>query len=166
MPALAFLISVWPIIIRADSSASAQLATREDQTRGTATLLLLAASVASLLGVGFALVLAGQESGLLRVLLVGLAVVTVMLSWTVVNTVFTLRYADQHFGSPLDTRRDRRRPRTATSPTSPSLSACATRCPTLRCAIAVSDERFFLTPFFRTCSVWRSSGGPSTSSLA
>jgi uncharacterized membrane protein len=27
------------------------------------------------------------------------AVLTVVLSWTVVNTVFTLRYADQHFAS-------------------------------------------------------------------
>jgi uncharacterized membrane protein len=97
--ALAFLISVWPIIIRANSSHAAQLATREDETRGSATVLLLAASVASLLGVGFALLLAGQESGPLKVLLVGFAVLTVVLSWTVVNTVFTLRYADQHFGS-------------------------------------------------------------------
>jgi uncharacterized membrane protein len=97
--ALAFLISVWPIIIRANSSHAAQLATREDETRGSATVLLLGASVASLLGVGFALLLAGQESGPLKVLLVGFAVLTVVLSWTVVNTVFTLRYADQHFGS-------------------------------------------------------------------
>ncbi|MET0522310.1 MAG: DUF1345 domain-containing protein, partial [Jiangellaceae bacterium] len=97
--ALAFLISVWPIIIRADSSLAAQLAVREDETRGSATVLLLAASAASLLGVGFALLLAGQESGPLKVLLVGFAVLTVVLSWTVVNTVFTLRYADQHFGS-------------------------------------------------------------------
>jgi uncharacterized membrane protein len=97
--ALAFLMSVWPIIIRANSSHAAQLATREDETRGSATVLLLAASAASLLGVGFALLLAGQESGPLKVLLVGFAVLTVVLSWTVVNTVFTLRYADQHFGS-------------------------------------------------------------------
>jgi uncharacterized membrane protein len=97
--ALAFLVSVWPIIVRANSSSAAQLATREDQTRGSATVLLLAASVASLLGVGFALILAGQESGPLKVLLVSFAVLTVVLSWTVVNTVFTLRYADQHFGS-------------------------------------------------------------------
>jgi len=97
--ALAFLLNVWPIIIRANSSHAAQLATREDETRGSATVLLLAASVASLLGVGFALILAGQASGLLKVLLVGFAALTVVLSWTVVNTVFTLRYADQHFGS-------------------------------------------------------------------
>jgi uncharacterized membrane protein len=97
--ALAFLISVWPIIIRADSSHAAQLATREDETRGSATLLLLGASVTSLLGVGLVLSLAGRESGSARVLLIGVAVLTVVLSWTVVNTVYTLRYADLHFGS-------------------------------------------------------------------
>jgi len=97
--ALAFLISVWPIIVRADSSHAAQLAKREDESRGSATVLLLGASVASLLGVGFALILAGRHSGPVRVLLIGVAVLTVVLSWTVVNTVFTLRYADQTFGS-------------------------------------------------------------------
>jgi uncharacterized membrane protein len=97
--ALAFLASVWPIIIRADSSNAAQLATREDETRGSATALLVAASVASLLGVGFAISLARGESGPLRGLLIGAGVLTVVLSWTVVNTVFTLRYADLHFGS-------------------------------------------------------------------
>lgn len=49
-------------------------------------------------GVGFAL-LAGRHSGLLQVVLIAAAVLTVVLSWTVVNTVFTLRYADQQFGS-------------------------------------------------------------------
>ena len=97
--ALAFLVSVWPVIIRADGPRAAQLAKREDENRGSATALLLAASVASLLGVGFALTLAGRESGALQVLLIGFAVLTVVLSWTVVNTVFTLRYADLHFGS-------------------------------------------------------------------
>jgi uncharacterized membrane protein len=97
--ALAFLVSVWPIIIRADGPRTAQLATREDENRGSAHALLLAASVASLLGVGFALTLAKREGGALQVLLIGLAVLTVVVSWTVVNTVFTLRYADLHVGS-------------------------------------------------------------------
>ena len=97
--ALAFLVSIWPIILRADSPLAEQLATREDETRGSATVLLVGASVASLLGVGFALSLAGRESGAQRVLLIGVAVLTVMLSWTVVNTVYTLRYADLHFRS-------------------------------------------------------------------
>jgi uncharacterized membrane protein len=97
--ALTFLASIWPIIIRADSSRAEKLAMREDETRGSATALLLGASVASLMGVGFALVIAGRESGRLRVLLIGVAVLTVALSWTVVNTVYTLRYADLHFRS-------------------------------------------------------------------
>jgi uncharacterized membrane protein len=97
--ALAFLMSIWPIIIRADSPHARQLATREDETRGSATALLVTASVTSLLGVGFALSLAGPETGPRRVLLIGFAVLTVTLSWTVVNTVYTLRYADLHFNS-------------------------------------------------------------------
>jgi len=97
--ALAFLLTTWPIIIRADSSRAPQLAAREDQTEGSARVLLVGASVASLLGAGYALHLAGRESGAPRLLLVGGAVLTVMLSWTVVNTVYTLRYADQHFQS-------------------------------------------------------------------
>ena len=96
---LTFLLTTWPIIIRADSSHAAQLASREDETEGTARALLVGASVASLLGAGYALHLAGQHSGASRVLLIGAAVLTVVLSWTVMNTIYTLRYADQHFRS-------------------------------------------------------------------
>jgi len=97
--ALGFLATIWPIIVRADSSHAKQLAAREDETRGSAAVLLIGASVASLLGVGFALSLAGRESGSQQALLIGAAMLTVMLSWTVINTVYTLRYAHLHFGS-------------------------------------------------------------------
>jgi uncharacterized membrane protein len=95
--ALTFLLTTWPIITRAGSSRTEHLATREDPTRASATILLVGASAVSLLGVGFALSHAGRESGLLRGLLIGLAVLTVVLSWTLVNTVYTLRYAHLHF---------------------------------------------------------------------
>jgi uncharacterized membrane protein len=97
--AVTFLGSIWPIILRADAAHAAQLAMREDETRGAAALLVVGASVASLVGVGFVLRLAGAQGGPLRVLLVGVAVLTVVVSWTVVNTVYTLRYADLHFRS-------------------------------------------------------------------
>ena len=97
--ALTFLLTTWSIIIRADSSRAPQLAAREDQTEGSARVLLVGASVASLLGAGYALHLAGQKSGAPRMLLIGAAVLTVVLSWAVINTVYTLRYADQHFRS-------------------------------------------------------------------
>ena len=97
--ALTFLLATWPIIINFDSARTAQLAVREDQTEGSARILLVGASVASLLGAGYSLHLAEQHTGAPRVLLIGGAVVTVVLSWTVINTVYTLRYADQHFRS-------------------------------------------------------------------
>ena len=73
--ALIFLLTTWWIIIRADSSRAPQLAAREDQTEGSARVLLVGASVASLLGAGYALHLAGQKSGAPRMLLIGAAVV-------------------------------------------------------------------------------------------
>ncbi len=97
--ALAFLISVWPMIRWADAANTERLAKREDEPRGSAALLLLGASVISLLGVGLVLMLAGRHGGSRRVLLIGLAILTVMVSWTVVNTLYTLRYADLHYGS-------------------------------------------------------------------
>src|SRR5512132_127172 len=97
--ALTFVASIWPIILRADAAHTAQLAMGEDETRGTAAVLLLGASVASLLGAGLALDLAGREGGPLRLLLIGFAVLTVLVSWTVVNTVYTLCYADLHYRS-------------------------------------------------------------------
>jgi uncharacterized membrane protein len=97
--ALTFLLTIWSMILRPDGAQAAQLATREDETRGSAAVPLVGASVASLLGVVFALDLAGRQSGPVRVLLIGVAVATVVLSWTVVNTVYTLRYADLHYRS-------------------------------------------------------------------
>lgn len=94
--ALTFLLATWPIILRAEGARAAELASREDDTKNTARALLVSASVASLLGAGYAVHLAGQHGGLPRLSLTSLAVLTVVLSWTLVNTVYTLRYADEH----------------------------------------------------------------------
>ena len=97
--ACAYLLTTWPIIIRAEGDRAAQLASREDETRNSARALLVSASIASLLGAFYALHLAGQHRGLHRLPLIILAVLTVVLSWTLVNTIYTLRYADQHHAS-------------------------------------------------------------------
>jgi uncharacterized membrane protein len=97
--ALIFLGVIRPIITGADGPRTQQLATREDETRGSATALLIGASVASLVGVGFALHQAGRHSGALRDVLIGIAVLTVTLSWTLVNVVYTLHYAHMHYDS-------------------------------------------------------------------
>lgn len=95
--AVAFLASLWSVIGRADAVQTAHLATREDETRSTAAALLLGASLASLLAVGFTLSAAGREIGGPRLMLIVAALLTVVVSWMVVNTVFTLRYADLYY---------------------------------------------------------------------
>ncbi len=97
--AVAYLLTIWPIIFRADSAQAKQLSTREDENRGSAAVLLLAASVASLLGVGAALIFASRENGSERALPIAVAVFTVLVSWTVNNTVYTLHYAHLYYRS-------------------------------------------------------------------
>jgi uncharacterized membrane protein len=97
--AIGFLTTVWPIILRADSEHARQLSAREDENRGVATALLIGAGVASLTGVVFTVGLAARETGPQRLLLIGAAMLTVVLSWTLVNTVYTLHYAHRHYAS-------------------------------------------------------------------
>jgi uncharacterized membrane protein len=92
--ALTLLGAVLPSIFRADGPRTQQLATREDETRDTARLLVQIACAASLVAVGSTLHLAKQEPGGQRTLFITVGVLTVLLSWLVVNCVFTLRYAD------------------------------------------------------------------------
>ena len=89
---LLFLSSVGPIILKADGAKTKRLATREDETKGTAAFILVGTCAASLLGVGFVLGLAGREHGGRQIALIAVAVATVTLSWITMNTVYTLRY--------------------------------------------------------------------------
>jgi len=88
---------VWLTIRGADATTTQMIATREDDSRTAADLVLIASSIASLLGVGFALLQASGESGMPRALTVAMAVVTVVVSWLAVQTVFTLRYAHLYY---------------------------------------------------------------------
>lgn len=90
--AIVFLVWVWSSIWRLDGEATASVSTAGD-SRSTADIVLIAASVASLVGVGFALVKAGSEHGTPRAYIAAVAVLTVTLSWAAVHSVFTLRYA-------------------------------------------------------------------------
>jgi uncharacterized membrane protein len=97
---LTFLVTVWPTIVRADSGRTEELATREDLSRDVARLFLLVASSASVVAVGLAIGRARQEVGAERWTLVAIAAATVVLSWSAVNTIFLLRYANRYYDSP------------------------------------------------------------------
>lgn len=91
--AAALLLWIWFTIWPMGAEDTATHATREDPTRPLSDSLLLAAAVVSLAAVGFFLLQAGSAKGSTQDLLAGVGVGTVVLSWLVVHSVFTLRYA-------------------------------------------------------------------------
>jgi uncharacterized membrane protein len=99
--AIAYVASVWASISRFSPNETETLATREDTGRVPTSLLLLSASVASLVGVGFDLIKANQAHDMGRVVLTVAAVLTVASSWALVQTVFALRYAHEFYTPPI-----------------------------------------------------------------
>jgi uncharacterized membrane protein len=83
-----------------DAGQTAAHATREDPSRRVAHLLVLLASVASLLAVGV-LLARGASGGTAQDVTDALAVCCVAASWLLVHTVFMLRYARMYYGDPV-----------------------------------------------------------------
>ncbi|MFD2083507.1 Uncharacterized membrane protein [Actinopolymorpha cephalotaxi] len=102
--ALVFLAIIWRRIGHLDGPATAADASREDPTRAVADLVLLVAAVASLLAIGWMIVRANDRQPLDVVLHVGLGVASVIVSWVVVHTIFTLRYARLYYSDYSDGR--------------------------------------------------------------
>ena len=95
--ALAFILVVSLVVWGKDSNATHALATREDDSRASADIVLIAASVASLVGVGFGLLKAATLTGPYHAILLSVAVLSVVLSWASVHAVFMLRYARLYY---------------------------------------------------------------------
>ncbi len=99
MAAIVFISWIWLNVRGMDGEATARHAAIEDASRPTADLILILASVASLVGVGLSLLEASSRPGLERVAITAVASMTVVLSWATVHTVFTLRYARLYYAS-------------------------------------------------------------------
>jgi uncharacterized membrane protein len=97
---LVYLAWMWRTISRLDAEGTARRAVREEPSRVEADTLLLVASVVSLGAVGLVLIEAGNNSGASKDVLVAIGVVSVVIGWTIVHTVFTLRYARLYYGEP------------------------------------------------------------------
>jgi uncharacterized membrane protein len=89
---------VWLTVGRLDGDGTARLACLEDPTAAASDLLVLSAAVASLFAVGLAISGASSEAGAAAFGRMGFGVVSVLLSWALVHTVYTLRYADMYYG--------------------------------------------------------------------
>jgi uncharacterized membrane protein len=100
--AAAFVVgSVWSFVAVLDAASTEQVATREDDSRAAADLIMVGASLISLVGVVVGLAHARTHAGAVSSVLTGDAVFTVFLSWFTVHTLFVLRYAHLYYSQPV-----------------------------------------------------------------
>jgi uncharacterized membrane protein len=88
-----YLLWVWLKIGRMDAARTSRHATRETPNRSTSDVLLVVAAIASLIAVIVVLSEAKNAQGVGKELLSLLGVFSVAMSWFLVHTLFTLRYA-------------------------------------------------------------------------
>jgi uncharacterized membrane protein len=88
---------LWATVWKLDPESAEADARREDPSRDQADLVVLGAAIASLIAVGVVLFGASGASGNGKYLLAGLALGSVFVSWALVHTVFTLKYARLYY---------------------------------------------------------------------
>ena len=98
--AVSWMVAVWAETLHFDALETSQHATREDPNRAVSDGLLLAASAASLIAIALVTVKAGRTHGVEKGVLLAVSIVSVFVSWTLVHTLFTLRYAALYYTGP------------------------------------------------------------------
>jgi uncharacterized membrane protein len=93
------LIRIWREVGHLDADATRSVSTREDNSRSAARVAVVLSSVASLVAVVVALHRSSRVPLATEVALTTTAMLTVVLSWLVVHTVFVLRYAHLYYGT-------------------------------------------------------------------
>jgi uncharacterized membrane protein len=98
--ALAWIVTVWIRVWRLDAVATSAHATADDPSRAAADVLLLTASVASLIAVVLGVIKAGTVHRDEKAVLLAAGILTIVVSWGMVHTLFTLRYAALYYAGP------------------------------------------------------------------
>ncbi len=94
---LTLLALAWLIIGTCDASATGERAAREDPGRTAVTGLVILASLAGVLAVTILVRKPEAIAPTQQLELVALSLLTVMVSWTLTHTAFTLRYAHLYY---------------------------------------------------------------------
>jgi uncharacterized membrane protein len=92
-----YMVLAWFIMAPLDANETARLAVRQDPGRAAMDAILLTASVANLVSVASVIAVAGPKSVVDPLLAAALAATSVVLSWGMVHTVFTARYARLYY---------------------------------------------------------------------
>jgi uncharacterized membrane protein len=92
-----YIVWVWVKVWRLDGEQTRSHATLEDPGRRVSDWILLFAAVASVVAVVYIVVDARHLEGAPQLAVALLAVLSVALSWVLVHTVYTLRYARMYY---------------------------------------------------------------------
>jgi uncharacterized membrane protein len=94
-----YLVRTWWVVLPMDADQTRRHVGPENPPRGWITDgIILAASVASLAGVEH-LLAAGSKSGAEKQIAAAVGVVSIVVAWCVVHTVFSTRYADVYYSN-------------------------------------------------------------------
>jgi uncharacterized membrane protein len=97
--ALAFEVRAWITVGGMDAEETRAHATTEDPSRTVSDVLVTGANLASLAAVGYVIVESGKASNPVQQgMLAALALLSVAVSWVLVQTLYTLRYARIYYG--------------------------------------------------------------------
>lgn len=97
---ITYVLWAWLAVRKLNDEQTREHATREDPTRASADVLLIIASVVSLGAIGVSLIAASSGTSVEKAFAPALAVLSVGLSWLLIHTLFTLRYARLYYTEP------------------------------------------------------------------
>jgi uncharacterized membrane protein len=98
---LLLMLWIWWAVWGLNAEECERRANREDPSLRLSELMVLSAGVALLVAVGQALIRASSATGDTKAYLITLGLLSVALSWSLVHTVFTLRYARSYYSRPV-----------------------------------------------------------------
>jgi uncharacterized membrane protein len=99
--AVVYMIWAWTVMLPLDARATSDLAGREDPGRTAMDVILLAASVTSLAPVAIVIAAGTPHGAVDAKTAAAVAVTSIVLSWALVHTVFTARYARLYYANPV-----------------------------------------------------------------
>lgn len=98
--AVVYILWVWLNVWGMNPANTKSHAKSEDPSRTLTDVLLIGASTASLVAVGFLIAEATSATGWVKAVEVSLSLLSVVIAWAVVHTNYTLRYARLYYGDP------------------------------------------------------------------
>lgn len=98
--ALTFITWIWLSVWKMDPPNTKSHARREDPGRAISDIVLIFASLISIVAIGFMIMQASSAEGREKGVEVALGLFSVVVSWAVVHTSYTLKYAMLYYGRP------------------------------------------------------------------